>query len=104
VIWIAVAFCVVALVASPAYAGARAWRLWRAFRRTSRRATDALGRVSASAAAAEAHAVALSSGTERLAAAAGRLRQALDELEVIRAAAAEPRALLASIRGTVPRK
>src|SRR5579885_423364 len=103
-IWIAVAFFVVALVGSASYAATRAWRLWKTFRSVSGAATEGLARVSASAAAAEAHAVGLSGGSEQLAAATERLREALAELAVIRAAAAEPRALLAGLRGSVPRK
>jgi hypothetical protein len=57
-----------------------------------------------SAAAAEQHAVSLTAGTERLSAAITHLQASLEELSVIRAAAAEPRDLLRSIRGLVPRK
>jgi hypothetical protein len=103
-LWLALAFCIVAVVGSVAYAAARAWRLWRAFRGTSRRASDALGRVTASAAEAERHATSLTGGTERLAAATVSLQESLSELHAIRAAVAEPLALLGSIRGIVPRK
>jgi hypothetical protein len=102
--WVALGFCIVAIVGSIAYAVARAWRLWRTFRATSRRASDALGRVTAAAAEAERHATSLSGGTERLAAATASLQESLAELHAIRAAVAEPLALLGSIRGVVPRK
>jgi hypothetical protein len=103
-IWIALAFCLVAAIGSIAYAAVRAWRLWKTVRSTAKAATDAAGRVMTSAAAAERHAVSLTAGTERLSSAVAHLQASLEELAVIRAAAAEPRKLLASIRGLAPRK
>ena len=102
--WAALAFCLVAALGSIGYAASRAWRLWKTARATAKAATDAVGRVLSSAAAAEERAVSLSSGTERLSTAVAHLQRSLDELAVIRSAAAEPRDLLASIRGLVPRK
>jgi hypothetical protein len=104
VIWAALAFCLIAVVGSIAYAAMRAWRLWRTVRATSTRATEAVGRVTTSAAAAEEHAVSLAAGTERLSAAITHLQASVADLAVIRAAASETSALLASIRGVVPRK
>ena len=103
-IWLALAFCLVAVLGSIGYAATRAWRLWKTARATAKAASDVVGRVMTSAAAAEEHAVSLSAGTERLSAAITHLQASLEELAVIRAAAAEPRDLLASIRGLVPRK
>ena len=102
--WLALGFCVLAVLGSIGYAATRAWRLWKTVRATSTAASDAVGRVMTSAAAAEAHAVSLTAGSERLSAAIAHLQGSLEELAVIRAAAAEPRNLLASIRGLVPRK
>jgi hypothetical protein len=104
VIWIAVAFCILALAGCGGYAAARAWRAWRVLRSTTRRANERLERVAASAAAAEARATGLTAGSERLAAATERLRRSLAELAVIRSAAAESQALVAALRGVVPRK
>jgi hypothetical protein len=104
VVWAALAFCLLAVLGSIGYAAARAWRLWKTARAISGRAVDAVGHVTASAAAAERHAVLLTAGTERLSIAVARLQSSLEELAVIRSAAAEPRDLLASIRGLVPRK
>jgi len=104
VFWLALAFCLVAVVGSIGYAAVRGWRLWKTVRTTTKAATDAVGRVLSSAATAEEHAVALTAGTERLSAAVTHLQASLEELAVIRAAAAEPRDLLNSIRGLVPRK
>ena len=102
--WLALAFCLVAVVGSIGYAAIRGWRLWKTVRATTKTATDAFGRVLSSAAAAEEHAISLTAGTERLSAAITHLQASLEELAVIRAAAAEPRDLLSSIRGLVPRK
>jgi hypothetical protein len=94
----------VATVGSVAYAARSAWRLWRTFKGTSGRLGDALGRVSAAGAATEQHAVGLSANSERLAAATERLQQGLAAFAAIRQATSEPRTLLGSIRGAVPRK
>ena len=103
-IWIALAFCILAVAGSIAYAAVRGWRLWKTVRTTSGRVTKATGRLIASAAVAEQHATSLTAGTERLSARIAQLQASLEELAVIRAAAAEPRDLLRSIRGLVPRK
>jgi hypothetical protein len=73
-------------------------------RATGRAANHAVTHVMASAAAAEKRAASLSAGTERLSTAITHLQASLEELAVIREAAAEPRRLVASIRGLVPRK
>ena len=103
-IWLALAFCILAVAGSIAYAAVRAWRLWKTVRTTSGRATEAAGRVMVSAALAEQHASSLTAGTERLSTGITQLQTSLEELAVIRAAAAEPRNLLRSVRGLVPRK
>jgi hypothetical protein len=103
-IWLALAFCLVAVLGSIGYAATRAWRLWKTFRETGRAANHAVSRVMSSAARAEQRAVSLTAGTERLSVAIAHLQGSLEELALIRAAAAEPRKLLASIRGLVPRK
>jgi hypothetical protein len=103
-IWIAVAFCLVAVFGSLAYAAVRGFGLWRTFRTTSRRASEAIGAVAASAARTEERAEGLTEKTERLTEATDRLQRSLGELSAIRRAAAEPQALLRSLRATVPRK
>jgi hypothetical protein len=103
-IWIAVAFCLVAVRGPLAYAAVHGFRLWRTARAVSRRTTDALDAVAASAARVEERARGLTEKSERLAAAAARLQASLAELAAIRRAAAEPQALLRSLRATVPRK
>jgi UDP-N-acetyl-D-mannosaminuronic acid transferase (WecB/TagA/CpsF family) len=104
VIWAALAFCILAVAGSLSYAAVRAWRLWKTLRATSRNATEAAGRVLASAEAAESKVASLGAGAERLAAAMEQLQASLAGLAVIRTAAAETQSLLASIRGLVPRK
>jgi hypothetical protein len=103
-IWIAVAFCLVAVLGSLAYAALHALRLWRTSKAVSQRAADAVAAVTASAARAEGRAQGLTEKSERLAAATARLQASLGELAAIRRAAAEPQALLRSVRGAVPRK
>jgi hypothetical protein len=102
--WLSLAFCLVAIAGSSAYCAQRGRRTWRAFGSTSGRLTDALGEVSAAGEAAERKALSLSSGSERLVGAVDRLDRALAELAVLRRAAGEPPALLASLRGFAPRK
>jgi hypothetical protein len=103
-IWAPVAFCLVAVLGSLAYAAFRGYRLWRTARAVSRRATDAVAAVTAAAALAEERTRGLTEQAERLAAATERLQASRAELAVIRRAAAEPQALLRSLRATVPRK
>ena len=103
-IWIALAFCLVAVIGSIGYAALRAWRLWKTMSATGKAANRAVSQVMSSAAQAEQRAASLTAGTERLSVAIAHLQGSLDELAVIREAAAEPRNLLASIRGLVPRK
>ncbi len=103
-IWLAVLFLVVAILGSLAYAGLRAWRLYKTFRATMGRAGDALLRVTDKATEAERHAVSLSANAERLQRALDRLQEALAELAVIRAAYAEAKGAFASVRGFAPRK
>ena len=102
--WLSLAFFIVAIVGSIGVAAMRGWRLWRTFSGASRQADDALARLTASAAAAEARANSLDAHSERLATAIASLQDALAEFQAIRAAAAEPLALLAEIRGIVPHK
>ena len=97
-------FCAVAVAGSAAWTGVRGLRLWRAFRSLSRRATEAVAAVTGSAARAEERAGGLTGKTEQLTAAVARLQESLAELAAIRRAAAEPQALLRSLRGAVPRK
>lgn len=103
-IWIPVGFCLVAVLGSLAYAAFRGLRLWRTARAVSRRASDAIEAVTASVARAEERALGLTEKSERLTAATERLQESLAELSAIRRAAAEPQALLRSLRSTVPRK
>ena len=102
--WLSFTFCVVAVVASTAYCAARGWRTWRAFGSTSDVLTEAVDALGAAGEAAGQKALSLGAGSERLLAALDRLDHSLAELAVLRRAAGEPRALLASIRGLVPRK
>jgi hypothetical protein len=103
-LWLPLAFLVVAIVGSLAVAALRAWRLWRTTRSLSRRLTEAIGRVTAASASAEERATALTGATERLGGAVARLQRSLAELAVLQEAAGEARAAYAAFRGIVPTK
>ena len=103
-VWIALVFCLLALVAGPAFAALRGWRTWRTFRAFSTATGAALDGVMQTAASAEEHAASLTANAERLAEAGGRLQASLAELAVLRAAAGEAGAPVAALRGAMPRK
>ena len=102
--WIAAVFLVAALAVSTTLLVVRGLSAWRTFKSFSRRSSAALDEVTTAAGAAEAHAVRLGEGSERLTSAVQRLQQSLAELSLLRAAAAEARAPIARARGAVPRK
>jgi hypothetical protein len=102
--WISLAFLVVVVLASAAYLVVRGWRAWRTFRAFSRTVEGAVASVLSSAAEAEEHARGLSDGAARLSTATTRLHASLERLALLRAAAGEASALLAALRGSVPRK
>jgi hypothetical protein len=104
VAWIGLAVALVAAACSTVLVGVRGVQAWRTFRSFARSTTRALDEVTRSAAAAEAHATALTEGVERLTAATEHLGSSLAELAAIRAAADEARAAVAGLRGSVPRK
>ena len=103
-IWLSFAFCVLASIASAVWAGSRGWQLWRGFSGSSGRMGVAIAEVSTAAEAVERRVDNVSAGTEKLTVATERLQRSLAELAVLRKAAAEPTALLAKVRGLVPRK
>ncbi|HVC88090.1 MAG TPA: hypothetical protein VNC40_11770 [Gaiellaceae bacterium] len=103
-VWIALVFCLVALVAGPGFAALRGLRAWRSFRSFSRATGSALDGVMRTAASAEEHAESLTAGAERLAGATQRLQASLAELGLLRAAAGETGAAVSAVRGAMPRK
>jgi hypothetical protein len=104
VVWLSLVFLLVAVLGSLALAALRGWRAWRSFRSFNRRAQNAVADVLRTAEAAEAHATALTMGADRLNRASERLQASLAELSALREAAGETTALLAAVRGVVPRK
>jgi len=102
--WLALLFVLVAVLGSTAFAALRAWRAWRTFRAFHRRALNAVAGVIHTADVAEAHAESLTAGAERLNRASQQLQESLAELAALREAAGEAGALLAAVRGVVPRK
>jgi hypothetical protein len=103
-VWISLAFLVVVLLGSVAYVAVRGWRAWRTFRAFSRTVEGAVASVLSRAAKAEERAVGLTDGATRLSTATARLQASLERLAVLRAAAGEASAVLAALRGSVPRK
>jgi hypothetical protein len=91
-VWLSLAFLVLAAGGSAVFAGVRGWRAYRAFRGFTGATTRALDDVLERAGQAEKHALAASRSSERLAEAATRLQEALAQLSILRAAAAEARA------------
>ena len=102
--WLALTFVLVAVLGSLAFAALRAWRAWRAFRAFQRRTLNAVADVMRTAEAAEAHAASLTAGAERLSRASEQLQGSLAELVALREAAGEAGALVAAVRGVIPRK
>jgi hypothetical protein len=102
--WAALLFLAVAITGSSVFLAVRALAAWRTFGSVSGSAGDAVDGVLASAAAAEAHAVSLGEGSERLAAATARLQESLARLATIRAAFEETQRLVRRLRGAVPLK
>lgn len=103
-VWIALAFLLVSLVATPIVLGLGALKAWRTFRSFSGAAASALDGVMRRAATAEEHATALTANAERLTSATEHLQASLAELAVLRTAADEARATVARLRGVVPTK
>jgi len=102
--WIALGFCVLALVAGVTTAAVRGLRAFRTLRSFTRGVGTAVDGVLTTAEAAERHAVALSEGGERLTVATERLQESLRRLAVLRAALADAQAPVTRLRGAVPRK
>jgi ABC-type multidrug transport system fused ATPase/permease subunit len=102
--WIALAFLLVALVASVTVAFLRGRRLWRSIRVFSGEAETALDQVMSAAAIAEERSASLTANQERLSQANNHLQASLAELAVLRAAADEARARFDRLRGVVPTK
>lgn len=102
--WIALAFLLLALIASLTYAVVRGLRLWRAFGSLSDQAGTALDTVTQLTAEAEQRTAALTANQERLTGAIEHLKTSLAQLAVLRAAAAETKETFQRIRNLVPSK
>ena len=103
-IWIALAFLLVALVASSTVVFLRGRRLWRHISAFSGEAETALDQVMSAAAITEERSAAFTANQERLTKAKERLQVSLAELAVLRAAADEARAPLNRLRALLPTK
>src|SRR4051812_19325146 len=103
-IWISLAFLILAVVGSALVLVARARTTWRTLRTFSDATSGAIASLEQSASAAEARAVSLSGGSQHLQAAISRLERSLAQLTVLRGALDEVRAGVGGVRGAVPRK
>jgi hypothetical protein len=104
VVWIALAVSVTFCVAATAVAAIRGLRAWRTFKAATTTLGDALEDFSRRADAAGAHAATAAEKTAHLTAAVLRLQRSLATLAVLESAVGETRALIAGVRGLVPRK
>ena len=102
--WICLLFLVLALLGSTAWLVLRALAAWRTVRGFTRATGAALDTVLATAASAEAHAVSLADGAERLSRATAHLQESLARAAVLRSALGETQQLLRRLRGAVPHK
>jgi ABC-type multidrug transport system fused ATPase/permease subunit len=102
--WIALAFLLVALVASVTVAFLRGRRLWRHISSFSGEAETALDKVMSAAAITEERSAAFTANQERLTKANERLQISLAELAILRAAADEARAKFDRLREILPTK
>jgi hypothetical protein len=103
-VWISLAFLVLVVLGSGTYVVVRGWRVWRTFRAFSRTIDDSVASVLSRAAKAEERALGLTDGATRLSTGTARIHASLERLAVLRAAAGEASAVLAALRGSVPRK
>ena len=100
--WVALAFLLVATVASVTVAVVRGLRLWRVLRSFSGQAETAIDHVMRSAETTEERTATLATNQERLTQARTHLQASLAQLAVLRAAAAEVNAALDRLRKAVP--
>ena len=103
-LWLPLAFLVVAVFGSLVVAAVRGRHLWRLARGVSGPLAEAVDRVAASAALAGEKADALAGAGERFDAARERLRHSVAELAVLQAAAGEVQAGIDELQDLMPRK
>jgi hypothetical protein len=104
VVWIVLAVSLAFFVAAVAVAATRGLQAWRTFRAVSGTLGAALEDFARRAEATGTHAAAAAEGTAKLTASVLRLQRSLATFAVLQAALGEPSALIAGVRGLVPRK
>jgi hypothetical protein len=104
VVWIVLAVSLAFCVAAVAVAATRGLQAWRTFSAVTGALTAALEDFARRAEATGTHAAAAAEGTARLTASILRLQRSLATLAVLESAFGETRALIAGVRGVVPRK
>jgi predicted histidine transporter YuiF (NhaC family) len=103
-VWIALAFAAIAVVAGLVTAVSRGFRAWRTLRSLLRATSRRLGELERKAAATEEHAVAVTAKSAKVVEAAERVQDSLATLGVLREAFGEATAPIARARNLAPKK
>jgi hypothetical protein len=103
-IWVSLAFLLLALIGGLGFAGVRALAAWRAFRLLRRRVGDALLDTTRRLAQAEQRLAGAAEAAARLDRARLQLQEGLATAAILAAAVGEARAVVGRARGIVPRK
>jgi hypothetical protein len=103
-VWIALTFAVVVVVAALVTVVSRGFRAWRTLRSLLRATSRRLGELERKAAATEQHAVAVTEKSAKVVEAAERLQDSLATLGVLREAFGEVTAPVARTRNFAPKK
>jgi predicted histidine transporter YuiF (NhaC family) len=103
-VWIALAFAVIAVVAGLVTAVSRGFRAWRTLRSLLRTTSRRLGELERKAAATEEHAAAVTAKSAKVVEAAERVQDSLAELGILREAFGEATAPIARARNLAPKK
>ena len=103
-LWLALAFLIVALVCSVAYAVVKGLEAWRAVKRLSRATGEELDRISRASEEIELHLQAATASGTRLDASVTRLSASRARLNVLTTALADARASVGRLTSVYPRK
>jgi phosphopentomutase len=102
--WLALAFLVVAVVGSVAYAVVKGIELWRAVKQLGRVTADELDRIARASGEIELHLQAAAASGTRLEASVAELHRSRARLNVLTSALADARAAVGRFTSVVPRK
>ena len=102
--WLTLAFALLLILGSIAYAALKGLEFWRAFKLLSHRTTEELDRIARATAEIELHLQAAAASGTKLDASLTRLRSSRARLTVLTTALADVRASVGRITGVMPRK